>query len=369
MKRPVMLAIVLALAAAAIHAQDPPKKSDEQCRDLTETYNLVGPDEILVNGKVCKVLKKTASQIEAKESSNRSKISPVASPKLRSDNSKTGIQSEETVRERGDSEKQPAKPLTNDSIVKLVVAGLGEDTIVKIVGTQQGDYSLGPDNIIALKRAGVSERIITAMLTRPGIALSPRTATTSRVAQDVSIPPEPGLYALLSEGALRHIAGRPTSFLRTGSRLASDLTAGIHARRMNTQIAGESAYVTVGRRPTLYYRIAQNAPDQVVPGTMSLILTQMTVKSGRRQFELDANGAFRHSQGISVRHQGNFDAQEIEPGVYKLNPDELKPGQYAFFLYVAGPGDNNERTQARATTGHGAGGEALRGFLYDFQVE
>jgi hypothetical protein len=138
---------------------------------------------------------------------------------------------------------------------------------------------------------------------------------------------------------------------------------------MNTQVAGKSAYVTVGRHPTFYYRVAQNAPDQVVPGTLSLILTQMTVKSGRRQFELDANGVFRHSQGISARHQSNFDALEIEPGVYRLNPDELKPGQYAFFLYIAGPGENTEYTHSRATSSHGAGGEALRGFLYDFQVE
>lgn len=282
-----------------------------------------------------------------------------------SEKSKTRTQSEETVRGLEDNKKQGAEPLTNDSILKLAAAGLGEDTIIRIVESQAGDYSLGADNIIALKKAGVSEKIITAMLNRPGNALTPRTVTTTRVAQDLSIPSEPGLYALLSEGALRHIAGRPTSFTRTGSRLASDLTAGIHARRMNTQVAGESAYVTVGRRPTFYYRIAQNAPDQVVPGTLNLILTQMTVKRGRRQFELDANGIFRQSQGISVRHQGNFDAQEVEPGLYRLRPDNLAPGQYAFFLYIA----EGVNARDRATSGKGAGGEALRGFLYDFQVE
>ncbi len=279
-----------------------------------------------------------------------------------SETPKTRTQIGETVE---DNKKQGAEPLTNDSILKLVAAGLGEDTIVRIVQSQAGDYSLGADNIIALKKAGVSEKIITAMLNRPANALTPRTGTPAHGIQEVSIPSEPGLYALLSEGALRHIAGRPTSFTRTGSRLASDLTVGIHARRMNTQVAGESAYTTVGRRPTFYYRIAQNAPDQVVPGTLNLILTQMTVKPGRRQFELDANGIFRQSQGISVRHQGNFDAQEVEPGLYRLRPDNLAPGQYAFFLYIAEGVDARDR----ATSGKGAGGEALRGFLYDFQVE
>jgi hypothetical protein len=362
MKRLTMLVIALALAAAAIHAQEPPKKSDTQCRDLSETNNMVGSDEVLVNGKVCKkAFLTTASQVEApKTPPVGGRNVPVQAP----DDSKTGKQSEEASWQQGASNQQSGDPLTNDSIVKLVAAGLGEDTIVTIVERQTGNYSLNADNIIALKKAGVSEKVITAMLKRSGNALTPRPATSTRTAQDVIVPLEPGLYALLSEGALRHIAGRPTSFIRTGSRLASDLTVGIHANRMNTQIAGKSAYVTVGPHPTFYYRVTQNAqdhPDQVVPGTLNLILTQMTIKSGRRQFELDANGVFRRSQGISARHQGNFDALEIEPGLYQLNPDDLKPGQYAFFLYIGSP--------ERATTHGGAGGEALRGFIFDFQVE
>jgi hypothetical protein len=57
----------------------------------------------------------------------------------------------------------PTQPLNNDSIVKLVKAGLGEDTIISIVRTQPGKYSLGADDIIALKEAGVSEKTITTM--------------------------------------------------------------------------------------------------------------------------------------------------------------------------------------------------------------
>jgi hypothetical protein len=47
--------------------------------------------------------------------------------------------------------EQSAQPLTNDSIVKLVKAKLGEDTIISIVNTQPGKYSLGVEDIIALK--------------------------------------------------------------------------------------------------------------------------------------------------------------------------------------------------------------------------
>lgn len=284
---------------------------------------------------------------------------------VRTDGVKDGYVYEAFLDEAQESKPAP-EPLTNESIVKLVKAGLGEDTLVSIVQAQQGNYAVAASDIIALKGAGVPDRVIAAMVSGAAKAATPAAEAPSSEAPEVKIPDEPGLYAVASDGAMRHIAGRPTSFTKTGSLLASGLTAGIHARRMNTQIAGKSAYVTVGGTPTFYYRVARNAPDQVVPGTLSLILTRLSVKAGRRQFELDANGILRHSQGISVRHQDNFDAQEIEPGLFQLRPDELTPGQYAFFLYVAG---TTENTHSRATTGGGAGGEALRGFLYDFQVE
>ena len=53
--------------------------------------------------------------------------------------------------------------LTNDSILKLVKSGIGDDLIVSMIQSQQGNYSLTPDDVVKLKRAGVSERIITAM--------------------------------------------------------------------------------------------------------------------------------------------------------------------------------------------------------------
>ncbi|MFI5116039.1 MAG: hypothetical protein ACHP8B_05000 [Terriglobales bacterium] len=58
--------------------------------------------------------------------------------------------------------------LNNDSILKMVKAGLGEDLIVTMVQTQPGKYSVNPDELITLKQAGVSERILAAMATKAG---------------------------------------------------------------------------------------------------------------------------------------------------------------------------------------------------------
>jgi hypothetical protein len=88
--------------------------------------------------------------------------------------------------------QQPAQPLTNDSIIKLVKAGLGEDTIIKMVNTQPGKYSLGVEDIIALKKAGVSEKIITGMLTKPASDLAPGPSTPPGVSEKQDQPSRGG---------------------------------------------------------------------------------------------------------------------------------------------------------------------------------
>lgn len=58
------------------------------------------------------------------------------------------------------------KPLTNSSVVKLVKAGFKERTIITIIASRPIRFDLSPEQMIDLKRAGVTEKIILAMLAR-----------------------------------------------------------------------------------------------------------------------------------------------------------------------------------------------------------
>lgn len=62
--------------------------------------------------------------------------------------------------------RQSEGPLNNAEIVKLVKAGFKEKTIVLIIASRVPNFDLSPDKMIQLKRAGVNETIIVAMLTR-----------------------------------------------------------------------------------------------------------------------------------------------------------------------------------------------------------
>lgn len=60
--------------------------------------------------------------------------------------------------------QQPEPPLTNSGVIKLVKAGFKEKTIIAIIANRPGDFKLDTEELIVLKRNGVNENIILAML-------------------------------------------------------------------------------------------------------------------------------------------------------------------------------------------------------------
>src|ERR1017187_8924025 len=57
-------------------------------------------------------------------------------------------------------------PLTNETIIKMVKAGLSQDIVLPMVQSQPGNYRIDPDDLIALKGAGVPDKVIAAIVAR-----------------------------------------------------------------------------------------------------------------------------------------------------------------------------------------------------------
>lgn len=55
-------------------------------------------------------------------------------------------------------------PLTNTAVVKLVKAGFKDKTVIAIIGNRPAAFDLDPEQLTQLKREGVSENVILAML-------------------------------------------------------------------------------------------------------------------------------------------------------------------------------------------------------------
>lgn len=65
---------------------------------------------------------------------------------------------------------EPATPqaetselLDNDAIVKMILGGLKEDTVVRVIETRPGKYLLTKDALLGLRAAGVPQSVIAAM--------------------------------------------------------------------------------------------------------------------------------------------------------------------------------------------------------------
>lgn len=60
--------------------------------------------------------------------------------------------------------QSPSTPMTNGAVMKLVRAGFKDRTVIAIIHSRPNRFDLEPDRLIELKRNGVSENIILAML-------------------------------------------------------------------------------------------------------------------------------------------------------------------------------------------------------------
>jgi len=80
------------------------------------------------------------------------------------------------------------KGIVNQDIVKMIKAALAEDVVLNMIGNQPAQFAIAPDDLIALKNEGVSDKIIAAMVskTQPS-APTPSTAPSNAVASPVAI--------------------------------------------------------------------------------------------------------------------------------------------------------------------------------------
>ena len=115
-------------------------------------------------------------------------------------------------------QRLPEAPLTNAAVVKLVRAGFKEKTVIAIIRNRRNSFNLEPDRLIELKRNGVSENVILAML-----------------AQDDSFVFEDDDWSSDSDLGLRNKTGKPES---SGQDNGTDIFGGSQGSNSQTRTRG-----------------------------------------------------------------------------------------------------------------------------------
>ncbi len=213
--------------------------------------------------------------------------------------------------------------LTNDAVLKMVKAGLGDTLIVSMIQNQPGKYSLTPDAIIGLKQQGVSEKVLAAMASKGSAAAPSSEPPSSAAPADRDIPADAEI------GAYYKKAGQWAEMLpevvnwKTGGVLKTIGTAGIVKGDVN------------GHLPAAHSRNSVSSPVEVfiyTPEGVAITeyqLVRLHEHGDSREFRT-VTGGVMHVSGGATRDVVPFEGKKLANRMYKILLPSLGAGEYGF---------------------------------------
>jgi len=216
--------------------------------------------------------------------------------------------------------------VNNSSVIKMVKAGLSEDIIVATINSSPGSYDTSPDGLIAMKKAGVSDRVISVILAKSTGAAAPAPAAAAPVAaapapQPSGPPPGVnaiGVYYKGSGGSWQQIPGEIVDFKSTTTGLMKHIaSAGLAKGEAYGQVAGRTSHLPLKTPASfiLYVPDGRSAEDYQ--------LVRLNVNNDGREFRSAASGPSRDAV--------EFTSKEIAPRAYEVDlSTNILGGEYGF---------------------------------------
>ena len=213
----------------------------------------------------------------------------------------------------------PAKPvdpamMDNDSVIRMVKAGLGTELIVQTVNTQPGKYALDADSLIALKKADVPESVITAMMNR-----ARRQITNVPVEQVVLAEVnEPGVYYKDGHGRWT-LMETEIVHVKSGGFIKNTVSDGIIKTDRNGVVHGRESKLLVPR-PVEFMIYT---PEGVTAEEYDFVRFRLNSKD--REFRT-LTGGIIHSTGGADRDEVPFKPVKTAPHTYTFTLSKDTPG-------------------------------------------
>ena len=214
--------------------------------------------------------------------------------------------------------------LNNDSVGKMVKAGLGESLIVSMIQNQPGKYTLTPDAMVKLKQQGVPDKVLAAMIAKGGSsAPSSSEPASAEPAAGSDVPQS------LEIGVYYKKAGKWEEMLpdvvnwKTGGVMKSIATAGVVKGDVNGHIEGPHSRNSVATPvEVLIY-----SPEGVAITEYQLL--RLRDNKGSREFRT-VTGGVMHVSGGATRDLVPFEGKKIANRTYKVVLPNLGSGEYGF---------------------------------------
>jgi hypothetical protein len=228
--------------------------------------------------------------------------------------------------------------IDNSTILRMHAAGLGDDLLLQTIQLQPGTYTTTPDDLIALKSAGLSDRVIAAMQAH-GTGLSVRGVGASALASTATIPhptaqalglDEIGVYYKGKTGEWIELKTERVVFKSSGA-MKNIFSDGLLKKDMNGHLDGEQSELSLptGVELLIYAPAGTDASEYD--------LLRFELHRNAREFRTLTAGVFNSESG-SARDEIEFHPYKIGPQLYTFTiPVNIEKGEYG----VLPPGSAN----------------------------
>jgi len=267
---------------------------------------------------------------------------------------------------------QSSEVLTNKSITSLTSAGMSKKVILSKIQSSKCNFTTDTDALIALKKSGVDQDVIDAMVdkmsgtttktettttTKEDDSKSTTTTTSSDVTVDAGIIAElkkqgSGIYYVDDKNTLTEVEPTVFSQQKSGSNYwASYWTWGFAKSKKVMSVSGGSANIQFKKaRPTFYFYFdpenkSLNSQAQgwmasaTSPNEFLMIKFNTKVKNARAVTTASSN-AYESAAGIDDEFKHEFKFKKVEKGIYQVYFEEdLESGEYGF-MYAGASATN-----------------------------
>jgi hypothetical protein len=224
---------------------------------------------------------------------------------------------------------QQEQALSNESIVKMVNAQLSDDVIIATINASPGAYDTSPDALIALKQAGVSSKVIAALVTKSAPASTDSAAPSSpnASAPTATLPPgveNIGAYYKDSGGNWQPLPSEVVIF-QSGGLVKHVASAGLVKEDLNGLVGGMRSRLVVSTPITFILHVPQGRTAS------DYELVRLHVAGNNRQFQSVAGGLIHESSSGSIRDEIDFSSTQIGPSAYQIVLNNgLGDGEFGF---------------------------------------
>ncbi len=240
-----------------------------------------------------------------------------------------------------------AEDLTLQDVIALTEMQLGDAAIIAKIEAESANFDLTTEQMIELKRKGVSSNVIAAMV-RSG--KDDTAAELSVVSSDPNVPHPPGVYLLhgtVEKGRMERIEPTSSSQLKTGGIWGYALTGGIASASVKVSIPNAAARVASTSKPYFYFFFDESQKGATASSFMGSAflasspadfnLVRLNSKKDRREARVGSMNIGGAKMGVMDKDRIRIEYELVRPGVYKVKAgDPLAPGEYGFLYSLPG---------------------------------